>query len=1484
MSLIWQKLRTWSGSQHLAFEELCCQLAAYEEVPDGSKYIRKGTPDGGVECFWKLLNNEEWAWQAKFFESSSKVNWGNLDSSVKRMLETHKEVVKYIFCLPFNPPDSREKGKTSFSKKWDDHVIKWKKWALEKGIKVDFPPFWGDTQIWDRLSLDIHQGRRYFWFNETEFTNNWANENLEVVLADAGERYAPNFLNNPDLNVDLPMKNLFYGLGRTDDFWNKFLYYYKHISKLINHLSIKDDEYKKYSENLLELLSKNFQFHINQIDLNNIFENCDRLQKFSINKIELLRDDKSEKGSTKTNIIHQFFELIDILDDIKIFVTSKESLLSNDPKMLLNGEALIGKTHLFCDVAKKRIENNLPTIIILGQHLQTNDNPWSQIINQLGLSCKHKEFIGAINTWAEVKNTRVILIIDALNEGNGHLLWYDRLPGFLKILDDYPRIGILLSVRNTELNKIVKEDLLDKNLITINHPGFQGVEHIALSTYCKAFNLLMPSIPFIYPAFLNPGFLYLMCKTLNNRGENEIPTGSKGFSIIFEDYIYSLHYKLWQPSELDYPKERNLIRDAINSIISQMVQDEATWIEFEKAEELTNQLLPGRSFSESLFASLLSEGIIIKDRFVINSNEVHGIHFTYQKFENHFIAKYLLDKYLNTKEPHKSFTAKTFIGKLIKDEWACMRNRSLVEAFSTQIPERINKELIEIAPHCSEFSAIRESFNESLIWRNPNNIFSSTLKYINDNINQYKDTQYHFLNTLLTVASIQDHPYNADFLHKNLINLKIAERDAWWSIFLHDEYGNSGAVDRLIKWSWIDEDKSYINKESLRLCGIALSWFLTSSNRFLRDRVTKALVNLFTTHIDVLIKIIIEFLNVNDPYVKERLFAVSYGCALRSADNNYIKDLAMNIYEWIFKDGAPTPHILLRDYARGVIEHALTLKINIDVDVNKIRPPYKSECPIEPPDIEELKELYYKKSEYYSIWGSLMYHAGGFTADFGRYILNSTIKNWSSVKFGEPINLDPQKVFLNTLNSKQIELLSKIDPNIFLESKTEITDFEFQIIDKDYVKEKNELKKNFEKTLSEEQQRNYNKIKSSDNISLFQKDISFDGLFAERWIFQKVIDLGWSPEYFFDVERLINTGYRRPNKAERISKKYQWIAFHELLARISDNYYKKKDSWTNEIEKYDGPWQLSIRDIDPSSCLKNTKGNDFDETDLKSWWNPVSYNSWLSEPKDMKWLQNDNDVPSANQLISVINPKDHSNWLTLEGTYTWAQPTPPEQDKYDVPFREIWYWIKSYIVKKENINKIFNWASKKHFYGRWMPESHELTHVFLGEFYHSSAFEYHNIPYYYHDGWTRGSDNEIPVEVLVTTDQYLQEQSGYDCSIDETMRIYLPSKWIADNMKLNWNGVDGHYFDEKNNLTAFDPTINYNGPSALLINKEKFLSFLNEKGYDILWTLIGEKRIMGGTYDSEDFQGLLELSGAYIYTNKEIKGKISSKFYGKNSR
>src|SRR5690554_6308599 len=116
----WANLRTLNGSQRDAFEELCCQLASCEQVPEGSTFVRVGAPDAGVECYWVLPNGDEWGWQAKFFTSPpGPTQWQQITDSVQTALEKRPRLKRYTVCMPLDRADPRQPNKKSFMDEWN---------------------------------------------------------------------------------------------------------------------------------------------------------------------------------------------------------------------------------------------------------------------------------------------------------------------------------------------------------------------------------------------------------------------------------------------------------------------------------------------------------------------------------------------------------------------------------------------------------------------------------------------------------------------------------------------------------------------------------------------------------------------------------------------------------------------------------------------------------------------------------------------------------------------------------------------------------------------------------------------------------------------------------------------------------------------------------------------------------------------------------------------------------------------------------------------------------------------------------------------------------------------------------------------------------------------------------------------------------------------------------------------------------------------
>ena len=104
----WERIRPYGrpASRSNAFEELSSTLIRHGAVewPVGTQFQRFGNPDGRREGRGVLPNGEVWAGQAKYlfvFDASAA---GQVDSSVRRVLESEPALTRYHVTLPIDLP------------------------------------------------------------------------------------------------------------------------------------------------------------------------------------------------------------------------------------------------------------------------------------------------------------------------------------------------------------------------------------------------------------------------------------------------------------------------------------------------------------------------------------------------------------------------------------------------------------------------------------------------------------------------------------------------------------------------------------------------------------------------------------------------------------------------------------------------------------------------------------------------------------------------------------------------------------------------------------------------------------------------------------------------------------------------------------------------------------------------------------------------------------------------------------------------------------------------------------------------------------------------------------------------------------------------------------------------------------------------------------------------------------------------------------
>lgn len=1407
----WKNIISYKGSQNNAFEELVCHIACEEEIPNRISSDRVGNPDGGVEAYCTLKDGDEYGWQAKFFDSMGQSQWAQLDESFKKAFEKHPRLVRYYVCIPLDRPDPRIPNQNWFMDRWNEKVEQWKEYAAKQRRNIEFE-YWGSSELLNRLTLEKHAGRRKFWFNEIDLSERWFSNRINRSIEDLGKRYTP------QLNFELEIAKIFDFIARDEHFQKQIYNTYddilKKLSEAINAIRDKDiSEYRAKLQQDLDRLRNTYEKidfdGIMPVDIECILSICNAM-KGHISSLEsyIYGWQSSKEKHNKDNPANKFDYLLNQLRkstmslfDFRKFIEDPKMKLTNIPALILQGNAGVGKSHLIADVARKRAEEGKHSVLLLGQHFVNNENPWTQILrNILRLDCNEDEFLGALNAKAQSSGSRIIIFIDAINEGNGLHFWPDHIKSFINSFKSYKWIGIVLSIRSSYVKKIAPTDLITDDLVVlIEHYGFRDVEYEASKHFFKEYGIVQPSIPLLYPDFQNPLYLKLFCEGLSRKGFTEIPDGYEGITKIIDFYLEAINDQLSRANRFNYSDSINLVKKAIQLIAQRKVEQNLNFVRYEEAYDLLEQECGKYLNNRGFLDALISEGVFAKNLYWDkNGQDTEGIYLTYQKFEDHIITSYLLGKHLDHANPEDTFTEDQVLHKLLKDENECYYNSGIVQALSVQIPELTGKELFEIAPHCKAYAPIIDAFLESLIWRKKETISTKLIDYINEYVLGYDHDR--FLETVLSVASIPKHPFNADFLHKNLMKNPLPDRDALWTIYIHHQIYEPTPVKRLIDWAWSSEDKSHISDESILLSAKAISWFLTSCNRFLRDSATKALIAILENRIEVLIELLKDFEDVNDPYIYERLFAVAYGCTLRSQNRNGLKQLAEYVYKVIFNKEYVYPHILLRDYARGVIEYSLHLGLDINVDKQKIRPPYQSDWFDNIPTNDEIKQYRFDYKDpnfkdYY--WGqntiiSSMqpeYSKICMYGDFGRYVFQSGFSHWD-------------------LNVQELS-----------------------------------------------------------NLAI-----------------KRVFELGYDVEKHGEFDRNINRHFnygRAGKKPERIGKKYQWIAFYELLARVSDNFVMYEDTYSRDKKKskYDGPWEPYVRDIDPTILIKRTGGDEVYQAD--AWWFKTQYEDWSGSYEE--WIKKTNDLPEPAKIIEV-NDHQRNKWFALEVYPSWEEPVEIGQDKYEHIHKYIWYKIKSYIAKEEDYEKIVNLCKEQHFMGKWMPESRDLYELYSREYFWSPAYSSFHNPYYYGETWRdiseRRSDSEIG-KVMIPTEGYLWEEE-YDCSKNDVISFFKPSLMLFEGLNMRFGSAEGELVNEEGECICFDPSVNYRSPTCLIIRKDDILSFLQKNKLKIFWTVLGEKWVRGFGFSGEYPDEKLEFSGVYTLDKEEVNGNLT--FFSEGNR
>lgn len=341
---------------------------------------------------------------------------------------------------------------------------------------------------------------------------------------------------------------------------------------------------------------------------------------------------------------------------------------------------------------------------------------------------------------------------------------------------------------------------------------------------------------------------------------------------------------------------------------------------------------------------------------------------------------------------------------------------------------------------------------------------------------------------------------------------------------------------------------------------------------------------------------------------------------------------------------------------------------------------------------------------------------------------------------------------------------------------------------------------------------------------------------AGRWIAQRAVSLGWTAEAFeaFEGHAHAHRG-REGHKPERFGKKYQWIALHELLARLADNYHFAS-RWSTEPERFQGPWEWMGRDIDPG-LPPSTLAPDGRRIELDVEHEPT----WLGcdprldvETDERSWVGVEEDWPEGPTRMDGPGGRKQ---IALYRYSTWGRPAAGDGAAWD---RRQWLITTSWLVKSDKMNDVLATLRARSLRGRWMPERRAITSRYFGE----ASWSPINLDPLATAAWEpmdRGNGDAS--NVLPAVEQYVWEGNVLDCSIDESVDVHklidllmIGAEW--DGTKAVWTfqrEVIARAIRSRSEVFAGEH-------SALLCDETWLLSRLEALGLSLVIGTLGEKQ------------------------------------------
>jgi hypothetical protein len=1405
-----------------------------------------------------LPNGTQQGWQAKHYHDFDSL-LGSMTTSLKSALLERPTLRKMTFVISSNLTAGTGGGRNrSQREKYEAKVLDWKT-RIPGANKVKFDLVQG-SDLLDRLANPAHRGRAWFWWDSLVLGDEWLSERLAMQIDVAEDRY------RPELQVDLPIQEDLEALGFSESTVEQYEQLRHNVVAKCRAIRITPSgpvELSKLHESIIKTAAGVIDAgEVTTIAPTSVSGIGERLRSCLGKFVEACRNAdflemqmysswRDERDQDKPNDrpeppqearSYRVQEAAESASTFMRWLDSHRGTAFRSRFYFLSGVAGSGKTHLFLDSVSRTIEDRRPAIVLFGAAFGSGDI-WVSICDQLGLEpVGANTLLGAMDAAGEasgLEGRRFVIHIDALNDTVPADFWHSKLPSLRAAVNRWPHVALAVSCRDTYLN-IVASDVERAKYVQRSHPGFAGRETEATHKYFAHYHLVIPQIPLLLPEFSLPLFLQMYCETLQAIGGSQSAIGHESRIQIFELYlaqkIRKVARKVAPPGGTDFELEQveRQIQAVVNALLDEFARTGREATPLPDAQRIAASVEDLTLSTPSVLGALQSEGVFTREHMYFNAGGYQdGFRIVFQTFADYLVLKRRIDISADPLRDPGFRAWLTDAGFGVSESAAVV----LPELFGIELPDFLGLDKSTLKrPQVANNEAwdlhvkaerVYRSVVETLPYRADSAVTARTIDILNESMRVLTQTEIY--RSIFLTAPHADSPLNGYTLHEHLSKIKMPRRDASFGFAMyHEIFDEASPVATLARWASAGPYPTY-EPEVIELACIPLVWLLSSPNRFMRDWVTKALVHLLRGHLDAALRLLDRFWVVDDPYLVQRVVVIVYGALMRADDpsGEDAKKLATRVRKLVFTRPVVADELLL-DAGRGIVEVGVARKLLPRTALKDIKRPYGISPPSAAPSKESIESKYgFKEGQpdnesYSTIYFSLMSFG-----DFARYAVEAGLRHFSRYRNGQEF---PEARIL-TEADRELRW-TRFTESLGVAKSQRLTEILTHRSEPDDA-ERTELNE-FLDGLTLRQRARWDKVWEYPRPRPRNDDYPADG--ANRWIFRRVLSLGWTPRLFGIEDRLRgHGGSREAHKAERWGKKYQWMAYHELLARVADNFQSARRF--GDDEPYEGLYQIiADREIDPS--LPPIPYREFSENQGEgaNTWPPAPIELSVWPPAPVNFAQYGSnidmfleDVASESSLDKILTLKDSRDveWILLNGLIRQGDPS---ADKYWLGLQQV-VMVDSWFVPKQAAVQLLPRLSALRRADRvGLVENH--GHTDCCYFSEIGQTPERRCLYIHRDFRDLEVEGET-YQMVSPIESYMWEGSLLDCSIGETVSAMAPSTFVRARTVLAMN-VDGPSWRDQTETTVFTNWDQSSRGSSFLVNADWLKGFLVENELELM--------------------------------------------------